>query len=294
MSGGRLGSLLAIAWVGSSVLPACGGAAFTTGGVSGVDAGPATQDAQPVAASTDAATGSDAGAGWCATQSATHTFCEDFLHGVPDKLVGLSANAMLVPDVIDFESAPQSMAAITPALPKKGDAAAALATHDFSGATGTQFVLASYFKVASSCFPGNGGFDPVSIAILEFPEQGYGLAIDATPSGVALVEVTLGPDGGVTDTPQVTTFDSPALLDTWKLWTLTINGGIGKSITLTVGGAQVIPSRPLKNAPPIALLQHPALLLGASVKNDQGLSPGCRVNVDDILFDAKSAATTAN
>ena len=293
MSGGRLGSLLAIAWVGSSVLPACGGDAFTTGSAPGVDAGPPAQDAQSGAPSTDAATPADAGAGWCATQSATHTFCEDFLHGVPDKLVGLSANAMLVPDMVDFESPPQSMAAITPALPKKGDAAAALATHDFSGATGSQFVLASYFKVASSCFPGNGGFDPVSIAILEFPEQGYGLAIDATPSGVALVEVTLGPDGGVTSTPQVTTFDSPGLLDTWKLWTLTVNGSVGKSIGLTVVGAKVNHSRPQKNAP-LAILQHPALLLGASGKNHPALSLGCRVNVDDILFDAKSAATPAN
>jgi hypothetical protein len=35
-------------------------------------------------------------------------------------------------------------------------------------------------------------------------------------------------------------------------------------------------------------------LLGANVKNDQGLSAGCRVNVDDVLFDVKAVATPAN
>ncbi len=289
MSGGRLGSLLAIAWVGLAAdLAGCGGNAFTT---SEPDGGSSTApgDARAAAANPADASPLDAGAGWCATQSTTHSFCEDFLRGVPDKLIGISANAMLVPDPVDYQSPPQSMAAITPSLPRKNDSATALATHDFSGAMGTQFTLASYFKVASSCFPGNGGFDPVTIAVVQFSDQGYGAAITVTPSGVNLVEVTTAPDGGVTGS-QTTMFDAPGLLDSWKLWTLTINGGIPKSIALSVDGTQVIPSRSLKNAG-LALLQHPTLFLGAAVKNDQGLSPGCKVNVDDVLFDVKAAAT---
>jgi hypothetical protein len=298
MSGGRLGSLLTIAWVGlATAMPGCGGDAFSTAGAesgssTGPDASAASGDAQSDAASSPDAAAPDAGAGWCATQATTHTFCEDFLRGVPDKLVGLTSNAMLLPDMADYESAPQSMAAVTLSLPLKGDSATALATHAFSGATGTQFTLAAYFKVASSCFPANGGFDPVTVAALGFFDQGYEVAIAATPSGVELIEIMTGPDGGVTATPQFTTFDATGLLDSWKPWTVTINGGLVKSITLTVGGTPVIPSRTLKSA--TLTLQHPTLFLGATVRNDQGISPGCRVNVDDILFDAKAAATPAN
>jgi hypothetical protein len=291
MSGGRLGSLLAVGWLGlANSIVGCVGDAFTSGGTDAgsnpaADVSAAPGDAKSEVAPDAAAL--DAGAGWCATQTAAHTFCEDFLHGVPDKLLGIIANAMLVPDTADYVSLPQSMAAITPSLAHKGDSATALATHDFSGATGTQFTLASYFKIAGSCFPGSGGFDPVTVILVQFSEQGYGVAIAATPSGVELIEITTGADGGITSTPQLTTFDAPGLLDSWKLWTLSISGGIPKSIALTVGSTSVIPTRALKNASTV-LLQHPALFVGASVKNDQGLSPGCKVNVDDLLFDAKA------
>ncbi len=296
--------MLAIAGLGIGVaVGGCGGDAFTTAGPnSGLDAGPIDTDARvPVGAPGDAAVDApvgaptaDAGAGWCATQSAAHTFCEDFLHGVPDKLVGITANAMLVPDTADTVSAPQSMAAITPNLPGKGDSATALATHDFSAATGTQFTLSTYLKVASSCFPSNGQVDPVSIALLDFPDASYGLALEIAPNAVALVEFQTGADGG-TGSPQITTLNTPNLFDNWQLWTLTIDGGLSKSVTLSVGGTTVTPSRTvLKKAQTTLLLQHPTLLLGAAVKNDQGLSPGCKVNVDDILFDVKAAATPAN
>jgi hypothetical protein len=293
MRGGRLGSLLAVGGLGlAQGLTGCGGDAFTSSepdGAAGVVADAHGSDAVVIDAAPP-----DAGAGWCATQATTHTFCEDFLRGVPDKLVGITVGAMLVPDTTDFESAPQSMAAVTPKLARKGDSATALATQSFSGSAGTQFTLTSYFKVASSCFPANGGFDPVSIAILQFPEENYALALDATPSGVELVEVTMGADGGILDSPRLTMFNTANLLDSWKLWTLTVSGSIPKTITLTVGGATVIPARTALNAKSALLLQHPTLLLGAAVKNDQGLSDGCRVNVDDILFDVKMLTTTAN
>jgi hypothetical protein len=296
MIGGRLGWLKAIAGLGLAAgAAACGGDAFTTakpdGGIAGVDA--KVPEAGPGDAGTPAP--ADAGAGWCATQSPTHTFCEDFLRGVPGKLVGVTVGAMLVPDPTDYESPPQSMAAVTPALAKKGDSATALATRDFSSASGTQFTLASYFKVASSCFPTNGVFDPVSIAVVQFPQQDYGIVIDVTPSSVELVEVTLGADGGqILGSPRVTTFNAANLLDTWQLWTLTIDGSLtGKSVSLSVGGAAVIPAHTALKAAAL-LLQHPTLYLGATIKNDQGLSAGCRVHVDDVLFDVKAVATPAN
>jgi hypothetical protein len=293
MSGGQLG-LKAIAGLGlAAVGAACGGDAFTTAEPDGAVVGVETKvpEGSPGDALTTASP--DAGAGWCATQSPTHTFCEDFLRGVPGKFVGVTIGAMLERDPTDYESPPQSMAAVTLALPKKGDSATALGTRDFSSATGTQFTLASYFKVASSCFPTNGGYDPVSIAILEFPEQGYGIAIDVTPSGVELVEATTGADGGLAGSPRVTSFNAANLLDGWRLWTLTIDGGLAKSLSLSVDGAAVIPAHTTLRAAAV-LLQHPTLLLGANVKNDQGLSAGCRVNVDDVLFDVKAVATPAN
>ncbi len=305
MSGGRSGSLLAIAGISVAVVTgACGGDRFTSGepegGIVGDDARAAPDSAPADAArepTVDAAP-PDAGAGWCATQATTHTFCEDFLHGVPDKLVGIDANAMLVPDTSDFESAPQSMEAVTPKLGAKGDSATALGTRDFSSVAGTQFTLASYFKIASSCFPANGQtgqIDPVTIAVLEFPEASYGIAIEVAPGVVELVEVETGPDGGITSSPQQKTFNTANLFDAWQPWTITINGSlVTKTISLTVGTVTVIPAQTALKGATLNFLQHPTLLLGASVKNDQGMSPGCKVNVDDILFDVRTAATPAN
>jgi hypothetical protein len=301
MSGGRLGSILAIAGLAIvAALGGCVGDAFTAarpdGGPVGTNAG--VPEGAPADVAVDApvvGAPPDAGAGWCATQSAEHSFCEDFLHGVPDKLIGITVGAMLVPDTADTVSAPQSMEAITPKLLAKGDSATALATRDFSAATGTQFTLSSYFKIASSCFPSSGQVDPVSIAILDFPEASYGVALEVAPNAVALVEIQTGADGGITGSPQITTLDTPDLFDNWQLWTLTIDGGLAKSVTLTVGGTTVTPARTmLKKAETALVLQHPTLFLGAAVKNDQGLSPGCAVHVDDILFDVKAAATVAN
>ncbi len=281
---------------------ACGGGAFTAAPDDAGAAGPGASmtesgagDARPPA---DAAGAADASAGFCATQGTAHTFCEDFLHGVPDKLVGLSANATLTADTTDFVSAPQSMESITPALPAKGDGATALATHAFPAAIGTSFTLATYFKIAGACFPSNANADPVSIAALQFPDDDYEIAIGVTASGVELIEVTTDADGGVANT-QSQTFGAAGLLDSWQLWTLTLGGGIPKSVGLTVGSTSVIPERAgststvLKLAP-AGLLQHPTVFLGALIANVQGLSPGCKVHVDDLLFDVRAAATPAN
>jgi hypothetical protein len=302
MSGGRFGSVSAVAAIAAvAVATGCGGDAFTSTSAQPDSATPVAEaglpDAGPdddvrVDAGRDAALAVDAGAGWCATQS-SHTFCEDFLHGVPDKLTPAPlVNAVLVAES-DAVSPPQSMAAITQKLPAKGESATALATEAFPLATGTDFTLASYFKIASSCFPANGQVDAVSIVALLFTEDNYEVAIDIAPSAVALVEIATA-DGGVSGSPMVQTFATGNLFDTWQLWTLTVSGGIPKTVSLTVGSTTVIPAKTALKGAQTILLQHPTIALGASVKNDQALSPGCKVNVDDIVFDVKAVATPGN
>jgi hypothetical protein len=302
MSGGRFGSVFAVAAIAAAaVATGCGGDAFTTAEPEPDGATPPVEAAIPDAggpddvradAEVDEAAAVDAGAGWCATQP-SHTFCEDFLHGVPDKLTPAPLlNAVIVAES-DAVSPPQSMAAITQKLPAKGESATALATEAFPLATGTDFTLASYFKIASSCFPASGQVDAVSIVALLFTEDNYEVAIDIAPSAVALVEIATA-DGGVTGSPMVQTFATGNLFDTWQLWTLTVSGGIPKTVSLTVGSTTVIPAKTALKGAQTILLQHPTIALGASVKNDQALSPGCKVNVDDIVFDVKAVATPGN
>jgi hypothetical protein len=252
--------------------------------------------------STDAATGSEGGAndasaeagtGWCATQGPDHTFCEDFSRSVPGKLSPLLAGGgSLTADTTDTVNAPQSMLATTPALAAKGDSASALGWRDFPGANGTIYTLTTSFKIASSCFPTGGQADPVTILALSFPGTPYEIAFAVTPGQVQLIEITAAADGGIGDI-QVATFQAAdsLLLDTWRPWTLNLNGGLIKGISLTIGSTPVIPVRGLNSKMVPLFLQHPDVYFGATIKNDQGLSPGCKVHVDDILLDVRTAAT---
>lgn len=296
MSGGHTGAFRAIAGasvgcvVAASMITAgnygCGGDAFTTGSsVATAEAG-----ASETGASEASAPPVDAGPGWCAVHGAGHTFCEDFLHGVPDQLVEIALNGSIAPDSVDFESAPQSMAASAPSL-AKGAAATAFASHDLSKTPGSQFTVSSFFKVAPSCFPSAATPSPISILALNFaPEWSYEFVVSVLPTSISLVEVTSDADGGNVKAQQQSV-QATGLLGAWQDWTLVIDGSaLAKSATLTVGNAVLFNKVSLKSAP-LAALQHPSVYLGLAAKNDAtDPSPVCKVGVDDILIDVHPSA----
>ena len=295
MSGGHIGAFRAIAGasvgciVAASMIAAgdygCGGDAFTAGSPAAVEAG-----ANETGAREASAPPVDAGEGWCALHGAGHTFCEDFLHGVPDQLVEIALNGSIAPDAVDFESAPQSMAASAPSL-AKGGAPTAFASHDLSKMPGSQFTVSSFFKVATSCFPSAATPSPISILALNFaPESNYEFVVSVLPTSISLVEVTSDADGGNAKGQQQSV-QATGLLGAWQEWTLVIDGSaLGKSATLTVGNAVLFNKVSLKSAP-LAALQHPSVYLGLAAKNDgTDPTPVCKVGLDDILIDVHPSA----
>jgi hypothetical protein len=210
---------------------------------------------------------------------------------VPDQLVEFAVGGSIAADTTDYSTPPQSMATSSPPLPR-GASATAFASHDLSKANGTQFTIATFFKVASSCFPANGQANAESILALNFPESNYELVLAVLPSSVELIEVTSDPDGGSMKV-QPQTVQATGLLDTWSSWTLDVTGGVPKTATLTVGKAILFDKVPLRNAPTFGLLQHPQAYFGVAAKNDGSAAlPACKVGVDDILIDVRAAAVT--
>ena len=233
----------------------------------------------------------DAGAGWCASHGTGHTFCEDFLTGVPDQLVEYAVNGAIAANTSDYESPPQSMAASVPML-AKGASAIAFASHDLSKATGTQFAVSAYFRGAS-CFPANGpqSGNTASVLAFNFTDSNYQIVVAVSPTSVELIEITADADGG-NQKLQPQSVQSTGLLDTWQDWTLSVDGSaLLKTATLTVGNETLFDKVNLKNAPPIVALQHPLVYLGLEVKNGgNDVWPACTIDVDDILIDVHAVA----
>jgi hypothetical protein len=237
----------------------------------------------------DGATGASS---WCAANGAEEVFAEGVARAVPDGLTSVTNGGGSLHADSDSTSPPNSMAATVPALAAKGDSAAAFGSRDFPGASGTQFTLTAQIKIASSCFSASGQPDPASVLALLFPSStatpSYELAIAVTPAAIVVVEIQPSPDGGLGNVQPLMTFDMPNLLDRWASWTLNVNGGLlSKTVGLTIDNKVIVPSNTKLQKAPLTL-QHPTVFLGVSTRNDQGLSPGCKVNVDDILFDAKT------
>src|SRR6185312_964117 len=260
---------------------ACGDAftAAPDGGGPGGDAG-TTPDAEPDAtppsdAGPDDAVAADAGAGFCASQAASHTFCEDFSNGVPGrKLAGVvNGGGMIAADKTDFQSAPASMLATTPGLPNKGDSANAIATVDFPTIAGNEFTLSMGVEPDASCMAGNNG-DFVSFAALYFPGASYEIGIGVTDKGIEVIEASLD-DGGAITGIQVHDPQVPLQPSGWANWTITTSGTISRTFTMTVGGQAVFTNERLKSVPATAPIQHPTLVVGAATRNTNGRSSGC-------------------
>jgi hypothetical protein len=286
MDRGRTGSSRTITGLGSACIGCVGlvavacGDSFTTA--------PADGGSAPDVIATPDATGpaGDAGKPFCASQTASHTFCEDFSSGVPgDALTTLAMGGEIGADYSDFYYAPPSLLATTHMLMGMNMTASAVATKLFSN-PGSHFSLSLDLKIDSLCVPKND-HNPVSILAIEFQELSYeyGIAIQVLPNEIDADEISLV---GAAQ-PQVYKF--PTILPSgWQRWSLDINGagnGVEKTLTLIVGSTAVFNKQSLQKAPLIAL-QHPTLVVGAVVKsiNDPS-SPECKVHVDNILFDVR-------
>jgi hypothetical protein len=279
---GGTGSLGALALGGASCGPAFSIGAGPTG-----DAAPPPAD---VVTTVDSG-GGDAGALFCASQDGGHTFCEDFSDPpFPGKFKAETNNGLVSEDTTILKSPPGSALAAT--LSQTGSAAVATAilSHAFTlgDGVGSHFTLSDWvrFDGTSECFP--TGMDGVSIAVVSFPNSPshYTIEIVAFSTVVAIVESATPADGGAAVlTTHVVTFNA-LKLDEFDLWTVDIDLGAAKSATVTVNGTQGTPQT-LTGAPTglSADLVVPTLLVGASVT---GGSQGCKVNVDDILFDIRS------
>jgi hypothetical protein len=265
--------------------------------------GGATEASSPVAEAGadggghDAA--SDAGAGWCTTHGAGHTFCEDFAAGVPDQLVEVALNGMITADTMSFETPPESMLTSLPALAPKTGSGTALGSVSFAKVAGNQIDVSAYLNVDAGCFPQTGSPNAISILSVDFPESNYQIVIDLLPSSVTLIEVTTDPDGGNPKT-QEQNVQATGLTGSWQNWQLSIDGTgiaigttgtLAKNATLMVGNATLFTKATLKGAPAVMPLQHPTLLVGVTARNDGSeATPACKVGVDDVLADVHAVA----
>jgi hypothetical protein len=239
--------------------------------------------------------GDDASVGFCASVAdAGHALCEDF-SDLPFpgkfKLVGTN-NGTVVLDQAVTRSAPGSALA-TLSGQDAGGVGTALITHQFvvADGVGTHFTLSDWvrFDSSSDCFP--SATQGVAIAAIVFPNSTSHYAIDIVQllDNVEIVESATPADGGAAVlTPHFVAVG--ALTENQFLpWTVDVTLGlVQKTAVITVNDTQG-PTQSLTGAPAAAQdYSTPTLLLGASIT---GQTTGCKINVDDILFDIR--ATTA-
>jgi hypothetical protein len=229
--------------------------------------------------------GDAAPAAFCATTGATHLFCEDFDHdGVPGQFtteaftIGTALGpAHIDPNTTTFVSAPQSAAAVAPLLTKAGDEAQAyLMAMINAGTPGSVLKLEFELQIGAGCA---SNADGATIAILEVGT--YAIAVAVASAGAAVAEIAQGPDGGITNQRNYP-FGLPAV-GSWIDLGLQLNLGTHK-LTLTEGTAKVLDGQSLQFAPQ-GTTGSATIFLGAHVKDVSAVSPGCRVLLDNVLFD---------
>jgi hypothetical protein len=272
---------------------ACGGSAFSHDGATdggAADSGLAPDaDGGPVSDATPQ--DADAALPFCAN-AGPHSFCEDFdTAGVPGKFIEVTSSSLLVAsgakivaDTTTFVSGPNSALAETPALLRQnGDQATAVleATIAAAGtaAPAMRFKWSAQLQVGPGCVANADG------AIIGLLMTGsYGVAIAVLPAQTQLVELGFGNDGGVTDR-RAQSFPAIPIEPRWV--------GIGvsldlrlKTATVTVDGSAVLDTLTLTLSPPSSA-PSASLFLGADVVDSQGISGGCHVHVDNVLFDVQ-------
>jgi hypothetical protein len=263
------------------------GPAFTVGTAGGTDGGSTLDVGAPVDSGGGGVGDADAGATYfCAAQDAAHTLCEDFSgpQPFPDQFVKLAANTGTVePDTATYRSPPESALAVT--MSQTAGIGAAIIAHDFSsaGLVGQHFTLQDWVQLDSTgtCFD-NGG--AVAIASLVFPssKSHYEIDIVASSAGASIVE-SVSPDGGAAVLTPHDLAGAPGV-NMFYPWIVDVNlalTSVSKTAAITIGGT-MYPRQQLTAVPTGENFTGPTLLLGASVSGQSG---GCKIHVDDILFD---------
>jgi hypothetical protein len=266
---GALGCL----WLALAV--ACGGSAFTAArddGGHGGDAGGDTSSGDVV---------TNDGPGDAEEAGCGHLFCDDFTEPLPFNFGRVVVDHGAVSrDMTTFHSPPASLLAATGAISNAGDKAEAFVQHGFTD-NGLRFQLQVSYEVSSACFAG-GNLDGVSLLGLVFLADRYGLALFALTGGTVLIEVAYDADGGVSNIAQHP-LTTAVPLDSWQTVSLDARLGVPKAVDMTIDGTPALTAEHMSLAP--ATPMHPTLIVGPSVTNNQSLSQGCKVNVDDVFFD---------
>lgn len=297
-------------WVclSSLCIVACAGQPFSTdpagAGSSAPDSSVAdartTADAAPGAdamaeAEADGTSEAEAGSPFCASSGA-HLFCEDFdVNGVPGKFTIVTSSSAtvgngprVVADTTDYISAPQSALAQTYALLKAGDTANALLVASVKTATpGSRLRLQGEFSLGVGCPTGDG----VTFLLLSVGTSGATTAgqltvgVAATTAASTLFEFTTGADGGVSGALVAHQFSALPVEPRWFVLSVEVNLST-QSVTVTKDNAVQLNSQRLTYAPPAASMSSgAAFYLGAQIKDVNAVSTGCRVHVDNVLFD---------
>jgi hypothetical protein len=209
-----------------------------------------------------------------------HAFCEDFNGGsVPgafDLLEQFQGSVTL--DTTTFASAPFSASGKTTALAAADGVAQASLLKNFPAGTG-HYAFGLAVRIDPSCFAGDP--DPVGVVSLLLGKYYYDVRLKVTSSGAAaLVEAGLTDSGFTTVSHDL---DRPVPIGAWSRIFLDVSFSVLPSpVRVDVDGVPALYGT-LTGGPGRAT--SPTLTVGAILANEAGKSPGCEVDVDDVVFD---------
>ncbi len=282
----RSAPVLAAAAAALLVATACAGPPFSAGAISG-DAAVDAADAQQAESGPPADAGGDAPAAFCAN-AGPHDFCEDFdTTGVPGKFLEIAQSTVTVggpkigADMTTFVSPPASALASTPVLLRANDQATAVLEATASSSNtqaGARLRLSAEIQVGAGCVASSDG---VVVALVK--AGAYAVAVQAASTEARLLELKYGGgDGGVQNT---VTHPFSTLPTDPKWFELVIDVALKASTaTVSIDGATALDSLPLTLSPPSSA-SSAIVFLGAQVNDSQAISAGCKVHVDNVLFD---------